>query len=55
MDVLLGNKNVIIDDDADYIPPSATMPELIVDIKKEPIDPTETNDPPPPGTGIATE
>lgn len=54
MDVLLGNKNVIIDDDSEYIPPPA-MPELIVDIKKEPIDPTESSDPPPPGTGIAAE
>lgn len=44
MDVILSDKVVIIDDDSDYIPPA--MPDLIVNIKKEPVDPS---DPPPPG------
>ncbi|KAK6625071.1 hypothetical protein RUM43_005362 [Polyplax serrata] len=45
MDLLLGNQTVIIDDDSEYVPPPS-VPELIVDIKKEPVDPSE---PPPPG------
>lgn len=41
MDVLLGNKIVIIDDETEYSAPSNAQ-ELIPEIKKEPVDPSDS-------------
>ncbi|KAL0272117.1 UNVERIFIED_CONTAM: hypothetical protein PYX00_005209 [Menopon gallinae] len=41
MDVLLGNKIVIIDDDTEYSAPTNAQ-DLITEIKKEPVDPSDS-------------